>query len=163
MDNYFKECPPMMDDGRGLTDFRSSQVREELFRYKNGVSSENESRTFRINNGEQLMDNEWNKLRESRSCFPKQVCFHQSPTTRVTSAYNNAEILAYNGDLEAPKCAVDPRDYRMTSTNGSRVGKSVSKDNNVDQYAGYPKDRCPVRIPNSNRLQPERLYLDDHQ
>ena len=38
MDNYYQGCPPMMNDGRGLTDYRSSQVREERFKYKYNIS-----------------------------------------------------------------------------------------------------------------------------
>lgn len=99
MDNYFLECPPMMDDmGRSVgTDYRSSQVREEIFRQENCVFTENDSRTLRIENGEWIMDYEWDVLRATRSCFPTKTCFHKNSTTRVTSDYNNAEILAYNG------------------------------------------------------------------
>lgn len=160
MDNYFPECPPMMNDGRGFTDYRSSQVREEIFRYKNCVSSENEARTLRIENAEEIMDREWNNLRNTRSCYPKKNCFHQNPTTRVTTAYNNAEILAYNGDLSAPKCNVDSHDYRATTTKGSRDGRPGFKPT---PYAGYPQERCPVRCAKTNRLKPERLNTDEQQ
>jgi hypothetical protein len=51
MDNYFRGCPAVMSDGRLFTDYRSSQVREELFRHRNCVISENEARTLRIDNG----------------------------------------------------------------------------------------------------------------
>lgn len=145
MDNYFQQCPPMMSDGRGLTDYRSSQVREELFRYKNGLTSENEARTFRINNADEIMDNEWNALKKTRSCFTQKKCFHNNPTTRVTTVYNNAEILAYNGYFPAPQCTVDQQDYRLTSTKGAK------RPDNAEVNA-KPK-----------RMQPDGLYLDDNQ
>ena len=163
MDNYFHECPPMMEDGRGLTDYRSSQVREEIFRFMNCVGSENEGRTLRIDNGEHIMDREWNNLRDTRSCFPQKKCFHQNPATRVTTAYNNAEILAYNGELPAPRCNLDPHDFRLTSTKGSRAGRPGMMKVKQTPYAGYPKDRCPARCPKSNRLLPERLVAEDQQ
>jgi hypothetical protein len=164
MDNYFDGCPPMMDDGgRLFCDFRSSQVREELFRYKNCVYSENEARTLRIENADEIMDTEWNKVRATKSCFPTKVCFHKSPTTRVTTNYNNAEILAYNGDLPAPLCDVDCYDYRMTFTTGSRKPKPGCKHsaNSRLSYAGYPANRCPERCVKTNRIRPEKLYPDD--
>lgn len=164
MDNYFQQCPPMMDDsGRGFTDYRSSQVREEIFRYKNCVSSENEARTLRIDNGEEIMDREWDLLRDTRSCFPRKVCFHQNPSTRVTTAYNNAEILAYNGDLPAPKCNLDSHDYRMSASKGSRAGRPGFNQAKPSPFAGYPKDRCPVKCAKTNRLKPERMYPEEHQ
>ena len=145
MDNYFQKCAPMMDDGRGFTDFRSSQVREELFKYKNNVSSENESRTLRIDRADDIMDLEWNSLGNARACFPKKKCFHINPITQVTSAYNNAEILAYNGELPAPTCNanLDTHDYRMSVTKGSRVNPQTKK-------SGYP--------PEILHITRERLY-----
>jgi len=154
----------MMDDmGRSVgTDYRSSQVREEIFRQDNCVFTENDSRTLRIENGEWIMDYEWDVLRATRSCFPSKVCFHKNPTTRVTSDYNNAEILAYNGDLPAPKCETDCHDYRATVTPGSRKGRrSCTPSPKEDAYAGYPPERCPVRCKKTNRIRPERLRRGD--
>lgn len=163
MDNYFQGCPPMMDDGRLFTDYRSSQVREELFRYKNCLISENDARTFRIEKGMELMDKEWDYLKDIKSCFPRKNCFHKNATTRVTSAYNNAELLAYNGDLPAPKCNPRCYDFRMTSTPGSnrpRPGCNPTKAQGAE-FAGYPADRCPKRCAKTNRLLPENLYVVD--
>lgn len=169
MDNYFKECPPMMNDGRLFTDFRSSQVREEIFRYKNCTVNENETRTLRIDNGDEIADEQWDYLRATRSCQPQKKCFHKNPITRVTSSYNNAELLAYNGDLPAPNCDVECFDYRMTVTKGSRTGKAncssansntnANANANANGYRGYPADRCPVRCAKTNRLVPEALYM----
>ena len=161
MDNYYHECPPMMDDGRLFTDYRSSQVREELFRYKNCIASENEARSLRIDNADQIMDDEWNHLRCSRSCFPRSSCFHQTPMTRVTTVYNNAELLAYNGeeDIPAPKCNYNPKDFRLTITEGSMRQGNVQ--NSSPEFNGYPKDRCPRRCTKTNRIPPEKLYVID--
>lgn len=160
MDNYYYECPPMMDDGRLFTDYRSSQVREELFRYKNCIVSENEARTLRIDNSEQIMDDEWNHLRCTRSCFPQTYCFHQSPLTRVSTIYNNTELLAYNGEesIPAPKCNYMPKDFRLTDTSGSMGQKS---EQNTSESNGYPQNRCPRRCAKTNRITPERLYVID--
>jgi hypothetical protein len=162
MDNYFQECPPMMDDGRLFTDYRSSQVREELFRYKNCLVSENDARTYRIEKGNELMDGEWDHLRKTRSCFNSKNCFHKNLTTRVTSAYNNAELLAYNGDLPAPKCNVGCYDFRLTATPGGLRPRNgcVTKTKDAE-YAGYPADRCPRRCAKTNRLLPDNLYTID--
>lgn len=161
MDNYFHECPPMMDDGRLFTDYRSSQVREELYRYKNCIISENEARTLRIENADKIMDSEWNSLRKTKSCFPRKQCFHKHPITRVTTAYNNAEILSYNGVLPAPPCDARCYDYRMTSTNESRKPKLGCRNTVQLAFHGYPAERCPVKCPRSSRMKPERLYDGD--
>ena len=124
------------------------------------IDSENEARTLRIDNAEDLMDREWNIIRDARSCFPRKICFHQNPTTQVSTVYNNAEILAYNGELPAPKCNPNTLAYRATATRGSR------DKNNYDKpllYTGYPQKRCPVKCAKTNRLNPERLYADERQ
>lgn len=161
MDNYFHECPPMMEDGRLFTDFRSSQVREEIFRYKNCVTSENEARTLRIEAASKIMDEEWDHLRKTKSCFPQKKCYHKHPTTRVTTFYNNAEILAYNGELPAPACEPGCHDYRLTVTDGSKAGKKgcIPPANNTGN--GYPADRCPSRCAKTKRMRPDQLRVRD--
>lgn len=159
MDNYFHECPPMMDDGRLFTDYRSSQVREELFRYKNCVASENEARLFRIDNGEDIMDKEWDQTQQSKSCFPRKVCFHKYPTTKVSTVYNNAEILAYNGILPAPICDDRCFDFRMTATKGSRqVRPGCTNTQQTSSTFGYPSDRWPEKTSKMNQIKPDGLY-----
>jgi len=158
MDNYFQQCPPMMSDGRLFTDYRSSQVREELFRYDNCVTSENEARTLRIDNGSKILDRDWNYDRMTKSCFPAKVCFHKNPKTQVTNVYNNAELLAYNGDLPAPRCDIDCGDFRATSTPESRTPRPGCLTEAQQAYRGYPADRDPVYFP-KNTIMPENSYV----
>ena len=129
MDNYFKECPAMMSDGRLFTDYSSSQVREQLFKYKNNLRSENSAMEYRTNNGQRLLDMEWNDLRKTKSCFPQKVCYHTNNTTRVSAQYNYNEIMAYNGDAPATKCPPMCYDYRATITPGSISGLNGCKKN----------------------------------
>jgi len=142
MDNYFTDCPAMMSDGRLFTDYRSSQVREEIFRDKNCLLSENQAREFRYNNGEKILDYEWNNLKSTKYCHPKKKCYHKAPITRTTSIYNNAELLAYNNVIPAPGCNVYCNDFRATTTN------SMMKNNCRDIYSnynGYPTQNCPTK------------------
>lgn len=158
MDNYFKECPPMMDDGRLFTDYRSSQVREEVYRFKNSVTTENETRMLRTNNAETIMDAEWKNLRDTKSCFTQKRCFHKNPTTLVSSVYNNAEIHAYNGLLPAPACDVNCQDYRLTDTRGSTQERPGCQD--THHTNDYPPSRRPVRYYKTNRIVPDSLRND---
>lgn len=161
MDNYFNECPPMMDDGRLFTDYRSSQVREEIFRYQNCAASENEARMLRTEYADVIMDNEWDYLRNTHSCFPNKKCYHQNPITRVNTLYNNAELLAYNKEIPAPKCDAGCYDFRLTVTKGSLDGKKGCKSKHMPLDGGYPPNRCPNRCARTNRLVPEYLYMID--
>jgi hypothetical protein len=141
MDNYFTDCPAMMSDGRIFTDYRSSQVREEIFRDKNCLLSENQTREFRYRNGEKILDYEWNNIKSNYGCYPKKKCFHKSPVTRTTSIYNNAELLAYNNVIPAPGCDVYCDDFRATKTAGLNSGcKEV-----LSGFDGYPIAKCPTR------------------
>lgn len=155
MDNYFNECPPMMDDGRLFTDYRSSQVREELYRFKNSVITENEARMLRTNEAETIMDTEWKNLRTNKSCFTQKKCFHLYPTTQVSSIYNNAEILARNGQFDALACDIKHNDYRLTTTIGSEQYKSEYND--AQQNNNYPIERLPIRYHKINRIIPDGL------
>lgn len=156
MDNYYQECPPMMNDGRLFTDYRSAPVREEKFKYKNCTMSENETRIFRVEKADQIMNQEWEYLKKTRLCNPRKKCFHKNPITRVSSYYNNAEILAYNGELLAPECDNYCDDYRMTTTIDKNKNKCIPTKNVA--YKGYANERCPMKCAKTNRLYAENLH-----
>ena len=85
------------------------------------------------------------------------MCFHKSPTTRVSTAYNNAEILAYNGIIPAPPCDGNCFDFRMTSTKGSRHAKPGCTKTRQPYY-GYSVERRPEMFPKTNQIMPDGLY-----
>jgi hypothetical protein len=151
-----------MNDGREFTDYRSSQVREEIFRYKNCLSSENETRTFRINNGDKIMDNEWNYLMKNKYCFPRKNCYHHNPKTLVSSTYNNGEVLAYNGIIAQPKCQNRCHHYRLTLTEQAKKQYDNCADENMVN-SGYPVSRCPKKCNRSKRRIPDGLYFTDQE
>ena len=87
MDNYFKDCPPKMDDGRYLTDFRPTSIREQFIKSINGIVRDDEYRNFLQKNGESIIDREWSALRKTQSCHTNQSCttnncgHHKKPNT----------------------------------------------------------------------------------
>lgn len=164
MDNYFNECPPMMNDGRSFTDYRSSQVREELYRQKHCVITENEARTLRIENAEDIMDEEWAYLRMNRSCFPnRNTCYHNNPRTATSTVENNAELLAYNGLIPSPPCPStrDCADYRLTETSGSRSNRMECIDRKTENL--YDNGRKTKRCKRSKKQLPDALYTNGYE
>lgn len=114
MDNYWKGCPPKMNDARFLTDYRSSTRRELYIKYLNGIERDDDQRAFYQKNGENIMNNEWEILKRTQSCSPN-ACIHKSPT-RTNPMSNYQELLLYNavrtGKLKLPPCQ-KLKDYRM--------------------------------------------------
>lgn len=155
MDNYFKQCPPKMNDSRGFTDYRSSQVREEFFRHNNCLKSENETRLFRTDNADVIIDNEWESILNKNYCRPNKYCYHLAPTTRVTNEYNTAELLSYNGKLPKHSCSnmQGCQHYRATETTKSMTGKKT--DNSVKITPTNYK--CPFDESYSQNI-PSHLY-----
>jgi hypothetical protein len=163
MDNYFTDCPAVMNDGRMFTDYRSSQVREEIFRQKHCVITENEARTLRIENGEQIMDDEWEYLKQNKSCYANvNTCYHNNPKTATSTIENNAELLAYNGVIPMPpspptkNCA----DYRLTETAGSRNSRRACLKNRTENL--YDTSRRTKRCKRSRRQVPDSLYMYEY-
>jgi len=78
MDNFYKSCPPMMDDGRFLCDFRSGTVRNEYNKYINNINDDNNYRLFLQRNASKIMENQWFKLKKNNSCW-KNECVHNYP------------------------------------------------------------------------------------
>lgn len=126
MDNFYKECPAKMEDARFLTDYRSSNTREQYIRSINGVVRSDESRAFLVDNAEKIMDAEWEYLNMSNSC-KATTCIHTSPL-RAPLGTANRELQLYNavqsgklkeGDNGYPVCK-PYADYRMTETKGAK-------------------------------------------
>lgn len=120
MDNIYKECPAKMSDGRFLSDYRTSNTRNQYNKAINGIVREDEYRLFLQKNAQQIIDNTWKFMRGTNSCSTK-VCFHQYPT-RVTNGANYNELVVYDGvksgkmkptDKNYPVCDKF-EDYRMS-------------------------------------------------
>lgn len=123
MDNFYNGCPAKMEDGRFLTDYRTSNAREQYIKTINGFVRDDEYRMFLQQNGEQILDREWDHLKTTNSC-PTTCCVHKYPT-RTTHGTSYEELKMYNAiksgkikktDANYPHCPKLP-DYRISHTN----------------------------------------------
>ena len=116
MDNFYKNCPPMMSDGRFLTDYRTAVRREEHNKHVNNIVRNDDYRIFLQNNANKIMNNEWSHLKKNNSCWVNE-CIHNYPT-RVYPPWFVEERMRYDS-LADPKrqqkfpCATK-QDYRLT-------------------------------------------------
>jgi hypothetical protein len=126
MDNFWKGCPPRMDDGRFLQDFRTPDRREQYIKAINGITRDDEQRKFYQNNAEVIMNKEWEILTQKQSCFTN-CCVHNYPT-RTTPGMNHEEMQIYNAvrknklqknDPSYPSCKKLP-DYRMSHVENAK-------------------------------------------
>ena len=114
-DNYYKECPAVMNYSQ-ITDYRQASVREQYVRSLNNIVSEHDYRNFLQKNGATIMNTEWSLLSGAYGCQPN-VCIHMSPTHQ-TQAEQFAENKLYNDirtgkvDSSVAKCPAYG-DYRM--------------------------------------------------
>lgn len=66
-----RDCPPLMSDGRLVTDYRPSCELHSSIRYHNGLFDSNQYRQFMVNNGNKLMEMNrrfYSNLNGCRSC-----------------------------------------------------------------------------------------------
>ena len=126
MDNYFNTCPPRMNDGRFLEDFRQANTREQFIKMQYGITDEDDYRAFLQKNADSIMNNDWNILRNTQSC-KTNCCIHNYPT-RATPGMNYEELKIYNAvrnnTLQSnnplyPACKQYP-DYRAMHTSQVR-------------------------------------------
>ena len=59
MDNYYRNCPAKMDDGRFITNYKSSTCNNEYIKYVNGIVRDDDYRLFLQLNADKIMDSEW--------------------------------------------------------------------------------------------------------
>lgn len=119
MDNYYKNCPPRMDDGRFSTNYKSDSSINEYIKYMNGITRDDDYRLFLQTNAEKLMDSEWEYLRKNDSCW-NNACVHNYPLRMDPRLFSqermNANLLFKQKDLPNSLECKRYSDYRMTQT-----------------------------------------------
>ena len=116
-DNYYPECPAIMNDGRQFTDWRTATVREQFNKNINGFTRDDELRNFYQQNGKGIMDAEWNYLKVNAYCFPSK-CTHYNPTLS-SNQLDYDEMQRYNSiatGRAGPEVGIcrPMRDYRAS-------------------------------------------------
>ena len=94
MDNYYKNCPPMMSDGRLFTDYNSSTILNEQIKNTNGINRDDRYRLFLQQNAGKIMDNIWSAYSKMDNCWQNN-CHHNYPT-RYTLGNLMEEMRDYN-------------------------------------------------------------------
>lgn len=123
MDNFFKQCPPVMSDGRFLTDWRTNVRMNEAIKFDNNVVRDDDYRLFLEDNADTVMDTQWDYLRKNKSCWVNE-CVHNYPL-RMYPKWFSQEMKAYNSLQTGNRKNFYPcpkfKDYRLTQTPGSRL------------------------------------------
>lgn len=119
MDNYYKNCPPKMDDGRFTTNYKSSSSYNEYVKYMNGITRDDDYRLFLQINADKLMDSEWLYFRKNDSCW-NNACVHKynlrmDPRDFVKER-EQANMLFQKRELPESFACNKYADYRMCQT-----------------------------------------------
>ena len=122
MDNFYKNCPARMNDARFMTNYKSSTSNNELIKYANNITRDDDYRLFLQTNAVQIMDNEWVKLRTDESCW------------------NNACIHSYS-------LRMDPKDFKTERENYNKLFRENELTKNVqcNSYADYRMTETPLQ------------------
>lgn len=119
MDNFYKNCPPRMDDARFTTNYKSDSSINEYIKYMNGITRDDDYRLFLQINAEKLMDSEWLHLRQNDSCW-NNACVHnyslRMDPRLFTQERENANMLFQSKELPENFKCTRFSDYRMTET-----------------------------------------------
>jgi hypothetical protein len=119
MDNYYKNCPAKMDDGRFITNYKSSSCNNEYIKYMNGIVRDDDYRLFLQMNADKIMDSEWLYLRKNDSCW-NNACVHKYPLRMDPRSFvqerQNANLLFKEKELPVGLKCQSFVDYRMTTT-----------------------------------------------
>lgn len=119
MDNYYANCPPRMDDGRFLTNYKSSTHINEHIKYLNGIVRNDDYRLYLQLNGDKIQDNNWMQLKKNNSCW-NNSCVHKYPLRMDPYLFSQErrdsdEQLKDSILPNSFKCEMYA-DYRMTQT-----------------------------------------------
>jgi len=145
-DNYYKDCPARMSDGRNFTDYRSSCNINNLIRVNNSITNSFEYRMFLSRNSDNIR--EINELyAEKKNACPgyNESLVPEQSVLRCTPEECHVEIVNPNGvgqgrdfgvgegcDTLANVSNLRNRVYRRTSEEQNCCGESWQSSN------GYP-------------------------
>ncbi len=119
MDNYYKNCPPKMSDGRFITNYKTASSYNEYIKFENGITRDDDYRLYLQLNAEKIMDNEWLITRKDNSCW-NNACVHKYPLRMdpkdFTKERLNANLLFKSKELPDSFKCISYADYRMDET-----------------------------------------------
>jgi hypothetical protein len=119
MDNYYKNCPAKMDDGRFITNWKTASCYNEYIKYMNGIVRDDDYRLFLQMNADKIMDSEWMYLKKNDSCW-NNACVHKYATRMDPRFFvqerQDANLLFKTNELpQNLKCQAFA-DYRSSMT-----------------------------------------------
>ncbi len=84
MDNrYFSNnCPPLMQDGRFITNYTESRVFEQMIRNVNKIESAQDYKRFLQTNGETIMSRERTQVESANTCNVHGQCLPLSGVSK---------------------------------------------------------------------------------
>lgn len=85
-DNYFKQCPAVMSDGRLFTDYKTATRLNEGIKNINGIRQNDDYRLFLQSNAESIMNNRWNYTKAKNLCW-LSTDIHNYPTRMDPSLF----------------------------------------------------------------------------
>ncbi len=124
MDNYFQNCPPMMEDGgRHLGDYKTATRRNEYVKYINDIWRDDQYRLFLQKNGQEILDKEWGWHKKHNACWASD-CIHNYPTRALPrhfqqerEAYDSIYDMRTNKQLEPMRQCQKYDDFRLHPRN----------------------------------------------
>jgi hypothetical protein len=144
-DNYYKDCPARMSDGRTFTDFRSNCNMNNLLRIKNQVTNNFEYRMLLARNGDVIRDMNEVTAEKKTSC-PGQ--YESVPpersVLRCTAESCTIDTVDPNGIGQGRDCGVGEGCDSLANVSNlrNRVYKKASGDNccgaSWQSSGGYP-------------------------
>jgi hypothetical protein len=122
MDNFYKDCPPVMSDGRHFTDYKSAVRRNEYIKYINTLYRDDEYRLFLQDNANKILDNVWNYHKKNTNCW-KNACVHVYPTRSIPRhfaeermAYDQIHKVTFPPANHVKRSCMKYNDFRATLT-----------------------------------------------
>jgi hypothetical protein len=129
MDNYYKNCPAKMDDGRFTTNYKTSSCINEYIKYVNGITRDDDYRLFLQMNADKLMNIEWDHLKKNDSCW-NNACVHNYPLRMdprdFTKERLDANLLFQKNSLPDTLQCKRYADYRLTTNNNGNTNNCKS-------------------------------------
>ena len=126
MDNFFKNCPPVMSDGRHFTDWNNASRRNEHVKYINDITRDDDYRMLLQCNANDFINKDWNFYSKNLNCWDNS-CIHNYPTKSSHQNFKK-QLNDYNNLNNVKHSCNHLSDYRLSSKNNLYSTENKTKN-----------------------------------
>lgn len=162
MDNryYSYDCPPLMNDGRFISNYVRSSLFDQYIRNTNNLESSQDFRNFLQNNGSTILNNIKSYYRKENSCSIAGKCLPISPLQDTSIGFNHNDTVGSWYDSILDEKPTEEMNFMMSFPPSLNQHNPVNNMMEVPHMSHMHNDVSQMQ-PDMSHMQPDMSHMHD--